>query len=86
MKLNVTNRFIEQNSKLPFHIQFKVLEILKEIQESESINNVNSDILVGFPHIHKIKIDNLSLCFDFYGIEVEVLGIVDAGKELTLIL
>ncbi|MDX2190901.1 MAG: hypothetical protein SFY32_13665 [Bacteroidota bacterium] len=85
MKLNTSNRFISYLSITPIETQKKVIEVVEIMKGIKQINELKTQTLVGFPFIHVIQIENYSLCFSLSKDEIELLGIVESGKELPLI-
>ncbi len=60
------------------------IKIYDQIDNANSISDINSSPLVGFPYLHTIEFGKYVIGIQVKNNEVELAGIVKKGKELGL--
>lgn len=85
MILDLSNKFSEYLLKAPVEVQTKAIEVLLNLYKTENISQITTTTLLGFPYIHKIEIENYSFCFYAGKDKLEILGLVEQGTEMILL-
>ncbi len=62
----------------------RILSIYDEIKLANTISDINSTPLVGFPYLHTIEFGKYVIGLQVKNNEVELAGIVEKGKEMGL--
>ncbi len=84
MNLIASQKF-KNNLKSLTSLEFKKLdEIYFEITMANSISEINSTPLIGFPYLHTIEFGKYVVGIQVKNNEVELAGIVEKGKEMGL--
>ncbi|TAG57277.1 MAG: hypothetical protein EAZ27_03215 [Cytophagales bacterium] len=84
MNVNATAKFIEQANKQTIENQIKIKEIINRMYLAKNIFEIEHESLVGYPYLYKVNLGIFSICFEITKCEIELIGIVPTGNELTL--
>lgn len=84
MKFILSKKFTSSFTHLSEREKQEVIIIYDKIRLANSISELESSPLVGMPYLHKIEFGKYVIGIQVKNNEVELAGIVEKGKELSI--
>ncbi|TAH31356.1 MAG: hypothetical protein EAZ06_00480 [Cytophagales bacterium] len=84
MKVVLLEKFINSLSNLSENETENFLKIYDKLTFANSISELDSRPLVGMPYLHTIEFGKYVIGIQVKNNEVELAGIVEKGKELSI--
>ncbi len=84
MKFTLSKQFISTFDYLSEIEKQLLIEVYDKIRTANSISEIDSSPMVGFPYLHTIEFGKYVIGIQVKNNEVELAGIAEKGKEMGL--